>query len=104
MYTETNTSMPIGYIDTMCHLTYISFYVKSLWLQTFRRNRQTMATDSDTIFFPFLWYDMVWCGMIWYVKTSVWYFYAKIKHIWYDLVWYTMEFKVMFFLSRKRSD
>ena len=57
-----------------------------------------MASDSDTIFFPFLWYDMVLYGMIWY-------FYAKIKYIWYDLVWYTMEFKVMFFfLSRKRSD
>ena len=95
MYTETNTSMPVGYVDTMCHLIYISFYVKSLWLQTFRRNRQTMATDSDTSFLPF-------CGMVWYVKTLVWYFYAKNKYIcmiWYDLVWYGNGF-----FSRKRSD
>ena len=51
MYTEQNASMPISNVDTMCHLIYIPFYVKSLWLKTFQGNRETMATDNDTIFY-----------------------------------------------------
>ena len=60
MYTEQNASMPISYVDAMCHLIYIPFYVKSLWLKTFQGNRETMATDNDTIL---LQYGIVWYSM-----------------------------------------
>ena len=55
----------------MCHLIYIPFYVKSLWLKTFQGNRETMATDNDTIFLQY--------GTVWYVKAMLWYFYVMLK-------------------------